>query len=201
MGQAIDRFISTKDIAGLGKIALVMLAAYVFNNLFQALANWIMARVSQDALKNLRHELFAHLQTLSIEFYDTHPAGGLMSRLTNDIDAINQAVSQNITSLIASILTMVGILIAMFLLNPWLALSTLLVVPIMLWFTEFVAKYTRNGFRQLQKNLGSLNAVAEEAISGQKVVKAFHRNESVIAAFRVENEAVFKAGGMPTPMP
>ncbi len=194
MGLAIDRFISTKDIAGLGTIALLMLTAYVLNNVFQTLANWIMARVSQDALKNLRHDLFSHLQTLSIAYYDTHPAGGLMSRLTNDIDAINQAVSQNITSLIASILTMVGILVAMFILNPWLALSTLLVVPIMLWFTEFVAKYTRNGFRQLQKNLGGLNAVAEEAISGQKVVKAFHRNESVIAAFRVENEGVFKAG-------
>ncbi len=194
MGQAIDRFISAKDVAGLVHIALLMLAAYLFNNLFQALANWIMARVSQDALRNLRTELFTHLQTLSIQFYDTHPAGGLMSRLTNDIDAINQAVSQNITSLIASVLTMVGILIAMFVLNPWLALSTLLVVPIMLWFTEFVAKYTRKGFRQLQFDLGGLNSVAEEAISGQKVVKAFHRNESVIAAFREQNDAVFRAG-------
>jgi len=194
MGLAIDRFIGTKDVAGLVTISLVMLAAYVLNNVFQALANWIMARVSQDALRNLRQQLFDHLQTLSIAFYDTHPAGGLMSRLTNDIDAINQAVSQNITSLIASILTMVGILIAMFLLNPWLALSTLLVVPIMLWFTEFVAKYTRKGFRQLQYDLGGLNSVAEEAISGQKVVKSFHRNESVIATFRVQNDAVFRAG-------
>ena len=194
MGLAIDRFIGNKDVAGLVTISLVMLAAYVLNNAFQALANWIMTRVSQDALRNLRAELFAHLQTLSISYFDTHPAGGLMSRLTNDIDAINQAVSQNITSLIASILTMVGILVAMFLLNPWLALSTLLVVPIMLWFTEFVAKYTRKGFRQLQYDLGGLNSVAEEAISGQKVVKSFHRNESVIAAFRVQNEAVFKAG-------
>jgi len=194
MGLAIDRFIGNKDVAGLVTIALIMLGAYVLNNVFQALANWIMARVSQDALRNLRAELFAHLQTLSIAYFDTHPAGGLMSRLTNDIDAINQAVSQNITSLIASVLTMVGILVAMFLLNPWLALSTLLVVPIMLWFTEFVAKYTRKGFRQLQYDLGGLNSVAEEAISGQKVVKSFHRNESVIAAFRVQNAAVFKAG-------
>ncbi len=68
-----------------------------------------------------------------------------MSRLTNDIDAINQAVSQNVTSLIASVLSMVGIVIAMFVLNYWLALATLLVVPIMLWFTNFVARYTRKG--------------------------------------------------------
>jgi ATP-binding cassette subfamily B protein len=82
----------------------------------------------------------------------------------------------------------------MFVLNAWLALSTLLVVPIMLWFTEFVARYTRKGFRELQKNLGGLNSVAEEAISGQKVIKAFRRNETVIEAFRVQNQAVFKAG-------
>jgi ATP-binding cassette subfamily B multidrug efflux pump len=194
MGVAIDKFIGGKDPAGLGRIALLMLAAYLLNNLFQAFANWLMAKVSQDALKQLRHDLFQHLQGLSIAFFDTNPAGGLMSRLTNDIDAINQAVSQNITSLIASVLTMVGILIAMFVLDKWLALSTLLVVPIMLWFTNFVARYTRKGFRELQKNLGGLNSVAEEAISGQKVVKAFRRNETVIEAFRLQNQAVFKAG-------
>lgn len=194
VGVAIDKFIGGKDAAGLATIALLMLAAYLLNNLFQALANWIMAKVSQDALKQLRHDLFQHLQTLSIAFFDTNPAGGLMSRLTNDIDAINQAVSQNIVSLIASVLTLVGILIAMFVLNSWLALSTLLVVPIMIWFTRFVAKYTRKGFRELQKNLGGLNSVAEEAISGQKVIKAFRRNETVIESFRVQNQAVFQAG-------
>ncbi|MGC9333614.1 MAG: ABC transporter ATP-binding protein, partial [Anaerolineae bacterium] len=121
-------------------------------------------------------------------------AGELMSRLTNDIDAINQAVSQNVTALIASLLSMAGILIAMFVLNLWLALASLLVVPIMFWFTNFVARYTRRGFRRLQKHLGELNGVMEEAISGQKVVKTFRRNESAIDQFRRCNEEVFRAG-------
>ena len=194
MGLAIDKFISSKDIPGLVRISIWMLAAYVFSNVFNIIANWIMARISQYALKELRRDLFVHLQTLSMNFFDTHPAGGLMSRLTNDIDAINQAVSQNVTSLIASVLSMVGILIAMFILNPWLALASLLVVPIMLWFTEFVAKYTRKGFRNLQSSLGGLNSVAEETFSGQKVIKAFRRNDSVIDSFRVQNRAVFEAG-------
>ncbi len=116
-----------------------------------------------------------------------------MSRLTNDIDAINQAVSQNVTSLLASVLTMVGILIAMFILNPWLALATPIVVPLMLYFGEFVASHTRKGFRELQMRLGRLNNVIEESISGQKVVKAFRRNESVIESFRAQNQAVYKA--------
>jgi ATP-binding cassette subfamily B multidrug efflux pump len=117
----------------------------------------------------------------------------LMSRLTNDIDAINQAVSQNVTSLLASVLTLVGILIAMFILNSWLALASLLVVPIMAWFTKFIATYTRKGYRDLQMHLGGLNSVMEEAISGQKVVQAFRRNDSVIENFRQQNQSVYNS--------
>ena len=194
MGVAIDKFIGGKDPAGLAATALWMLIAYLLSNLFQALANWIMARISQQALKQLRFDLLQHLQSLSIGFFDSNPTGGLMSRLTNDIDAINQAVSQNVTSLIASMLTMLGILITMFVINHWLALSTLLVVPIMIWFTSFVASYTRKGFRDLQKYLGELNSLSEEFISGQKVIKAFRRNESVIETFRKQNQAVYQSG-------
>ena len=142
----------------------------------------------------MRTDLFSHLQALPISFFDRNPAGELMSRLTNDIDAINQAVSQNVTSLIASVFSMVGILIAMFVLDRWLALSTLLVVPIMFWFTQFVARYTRKGFQALQKHLGEMNGVMEEAISGQKVIKAFRRNDTMIATFQERNQEVFKAG-------
>ncbi len=142
----------------------------------------------------MRRDLFQHLQTLPLVFFDRNPAGELMSRLTNDIDAINQAVSQNVTSLIASVLSLVGILVAMFVLNAWLALASLLVVPIMFWFTEFVARYTRRGFRELQKHLGELNGVMEESISGEKVIKAFRRNESVVTTFRQYNQEVYRAG-------
>ncbi len=194
MGVAIDQYIVPKRADGLARIALLMLAVYLLNNLFQAIAGWLMASVSQRALKGLRQDLFDHLQTLPMRFFDRNPAGQLMSRLTNDIDAINQAVSQNVTTLLASVLSLIGILIAMFALDVWLAMAAVLVVPIMFWFTQFVAKYTRRGFRDLQKHLGELNGVMEEAISGQKVVKAFRRNDSVVATFREQNEAVYRSG-------
>ena len=193
MGLAIDRFIAVKELAGLAKISLWMLIIYLLSNLSQAASAWLMADVSQRALKRLRGDLFSHLQTLPIRFFDSNQAGELMSRLTNDIDAVNQAVSQNVTSLLASVLSLIGILIAMFVLDVWLALASLLVVPIMFAFTEFVARYTRRGFRELQKSLGDLNGVMEETISGQKVVKAFRRNESALAAFRRSNQDVFRA--------
>ena len=194
IGVAIDQYIIPQRTAELPTIAAIMLATYATTNIFQALAGRTMARVSQRALQALRQDLFAHLQTLSMQFFDRNPAGQLMSRLTNDIDAINQAVSQNVTALIASVLSLVGILIAMFALDVWLALASIIVVPIMFWFTQFVAKYTRRGFRELQRSMGELNAVMEEAISGQKVVKAFGRNESVIETFRKHNQEAYTAG-------
>ncbi|HEU0293127.1 MAG TPA: ABC transporter ATP-binding protein [Anaerolineales bacterium] len=194
IGRAIDQYISTKQLAGLSQLAILLLITYIFDNGFQAASSWVMASISQDALRSLRRDLFGHLQRLSIAFFDQHTAGELMSRLTNDIDAINQAVSQNVVSLIASVLSLVGIVITMFVLNPYLAISAILVVPIMFWFTQFIARYTRKGFRELQKELGEINGVMEESISGQRVVKAFRRSETAIERFRASNEKVYKAG-------
>ena len=194
IGVAIDSYISTKLVTGLVRTSILLLVVFLFDNGFQAISSWMMARVSQDALKRLRRDLFGHLQTLSLQFFDQHTAGELMSRLTNDIEAINQAVSQNVVSLVASTLSMLGILIAMFVLNPWLALASVFVVPIMFWFADFVARYTRKGFRDLQMQLGQLNGVMEETISGQRVVKAFGRSESAIENFRRYNQEVFRAG-------
>jgi len=194
IGYAIDKFISTKQINGLPQLALLLLTTYLLDNAFQAASSWTMARISQDALRQLRRDLFGHLQKLSIAFFDHRTAGELMSRLTNDIDAINQAVSQNVVSLVASVLSLVGIVVAMFILNPWLAIAALLVVPIMFWFTQFIAKYTRKGFRDLQRELGEINSVMEESISGQRVVKAFCRSDVAIERFLASNEKVYKAG-------
>ncbi|MHB8770760.1 MAG: ABC transporter ATP-binding protein [Syntrophales bacterium] len=193
MGLAIDRFIAVRQAGGLVWIAGLMLAAYLLTNLFQLLSSWLMAAVSQGTLRALRGDLFTHLQSLPVSFFDQNPAGELMSRLTNDIDAINSAVSQNVTALLASTLSLAGIIIAMFLLDSRLALVSLAVVPVMLAVTEFVARSTRRRFRELQRSLGGLNAVMEESISGQKVVKAFRRGGAALAAFRLSNEAVYRA--------
>jgi len=194
MGRAIDGFILSRDLAGLVRTALLMILAYLLTNGLQVFSNWIMAIVTQNALKKLRGDLFSHLQQLSLSFYDRNPAGELMSRLTNDIDAINQAVSMNITSLMASVLSLIGILAAMFILDVWLALASLVVVPFTLWFTTFIAKYSRRGFRALQADLGELNGKIEETISGQRVIKAFHRSESAYESFSKANQAVYRSG-------
>jgi len=194
LGVAIDQYIANKDIQGLVRMAALMGLAYFITNVVQMAASWIMAKTSQKALKQLRTDLFTHLQKLSLSFYDRNPPGELMSRLTNDIDVINQAFSLNVTALMANVLSLGGILIAMFALDFWLALASLIVVPITIWFTAFVAKYSRRGFRELQTQLGRLNGIIEETISGQKVIKAFRRDESVFHSFNDANQDVYRSG-------
>ncbi len=193
MGRAIDHSIANRDVAELGHFALLMGGAYLASNGLQLFSNLHMARLSQRALQALRRDLFAKLQRLPVAYFDQRPAGDLMSRLTSDTDAINQALAQNITSLVASVLSMLGIVIAMFALDAWLALASLFVVPLMLAFTRLVATYTRRGFREVQQSLGGLSAVLEESISGQKVLKAFRRNDSAVVRFREHNQRVYQA--------
>lgn len=191
MGRAIDGYIATKDPTGLAIIAGWLLAVFLSGNLADIVSGWMMAGVSQKALKDVRQDLFRHMQALTLAFFDQHPTGELMSRLTNDIEAINNAVSQNAVALLASSLSLVGILAAMFVLNFWLALAAVVVVPLMFWFTDYVARYTRKSFKELQKDLGQLSAVMEETISGQRVVKAYRRDEAAIESFRKHNQAVY----------
>jgi len=193
MGVAIDHLLHGGDIRGLARLASGMLACYLLYNLLQAIAGRLMADVSQRALKRLRRDLFSRVQGLPVSYFGESSTGDLLSRLTNDVDAINQAISQNVTTLVASLLSMFGIIVAMLLLDRWLALASLFVVPIMFWFTQFVARYTRKGFRDLQRDLGQLNGVMEEAISGQKTAQAFRRKQSAIDTFQRQNRQVFKA--------
>lgn len=153
-----------------------------------------MASTAQRALKNLRRELFEHLQTLPLGFFDKRPTGELMSRLTNDIDAINLALTQNVVQLIANLLLSVGILVMMFRLNLYLALGSLIVFPVMVGITALVAKRTRVGFRGLQSNLGRLNANMEENVSGERVVIAFGQSRSALEAFDEINSSVRASG-------
>ena len=193
MGVAIDRYLKLKDISGLLRIVLIMFATYALSAGGQVAANTIMADVSQKMLQDLRRNLFEHLQKLSLSFFDQNPHGELMSRLTNDIDAINRAISQNVTQLMSSLISVVGILVVMFVLNVWLALASLITVPLMVVITGSIAGRTRSGFRSLQKDLGVMNGLIEESISGQRVVSAFRRTENTKLDFELINDTVYKS--------
>jgi ATP-binding cassette subfamily B protein len=189
VGVAIDRFIGRGDLNGLMRLVLLMLVTYTLAWFAQFAQSYRMVAITQRVLRTLRRDLFERLQSLSLRFFDQRPTGELMSRLTNDIDAINRVLSQSVIELAASLLTLVGIVIVMLALNVWLALGALVILPLMLWFTLRMGKGTRRGFQQVQANLGKLNAVMEENISGIRVVQAFRRQHTVLAQFEGANIA------------
>ncbi len=190
---AIDDYIITGAITGLLNTLFLLLGIYIANWVCQVGQGWLVAPISQKALRKIRLDLFTHLQDLSLSFHDRRPSGELMSRLTNDIDAINQALSTNFVTLVASILSMGGILVTMLLINVWLALASLLVLPIQVLVTFFIGKRTFQGFRSLQGQLGTLNSNIEETISGQKVITAFGQEEKTILEFNRLNHEVRNA--------
>ncbi|MCW4048960.1 MAG: ABC transporter ATP-binding protein/permease [Candidatus Bathyarchaeota archaeon] len=193
-GVAIDQFILTGDREGLVRIITILAGTYVAGTIASMGAGWVMADISQRSLMKLRKELFEHMETLSLSFFDKRPTGDLMSRLTNDIDAIGTALSQNVTQLIQNSITLVGILVMMFSLNVRLALASLIVFPIMVVLTALVGGKTRESFRGLQMNLGMLNGTMQETISGQRVVIAFDQQESVNRKFTKLNTEVRDLG-------
>ncbi len=194
IGVAIDKYIAARDLGGLLRISLLMLGVYVAVWLTMGVQNTIMATTAQKAMRVLRRDLFEHVQTLSLGFFDRHPHGELMSRLTNDLDAVNRVLSQNVTQLFGGLLSLVGIVVMMFAINFWLALASMLILPLMLGLVGVVGKRTRGGFRVMQAQVGRLNGQLEEMFSGQRVIMAFGQEASTLDEFDAANEGVRVAG-------
>ncbi|HOU14616.1 MAG TPA: ABC transporter ATP-binding protein [Anaerolineae bacterium] len=193
-GVAIDRFITRRDVAGLGRLALLMLGVYLVVWVMRVALARLMVNMVQKVMRTMRAQLFGHLQTLSLSFFDQHPHGDLMSRLTNDLDALGRLLAQNVTDLISGLLSLVGIVVMMFSINFWLSLGSMFVFPLMLWFTGYVGKRTRQGFREFQRRIGQLNGELEEIFSGQRVILAFGQEGSTLAKFDRVNEETRDVG-------
>jgi len=193
-GMSIDRFINSGELLGLARIALIMLGVFILGGLASIIHGIIMVGVGQRLIADVRAELFTHLQALSMAYHDQHKVGDLMSRVTNDSEAINQVLSNGLITLITNILMLGGIMISMFLLNWQLAIGTLILLPLMVYITTLVTRRSRVAFREVQRNLGTMNAVMEENIAGIRVVKAFARAEDTVAQFETANAANRQSG-------
>lgn len=194
IGVSIDKYIIPGDFKGLVKIAIIMLILYIMGALTTFLQNYIMIGISQETVKELRKDLFDKLQTLPLSFFDTKPHGEVMSRLTNDIDNVNNTLNQSVTSIFSSIITFVGTLSLMLYLSPLLTLVTMIIIPVMFLVTRTISSRTRKLFKEQQKSLGEINGFIEETISGQKVVKVFNREEKGIQEFEEYNSRLKEVG-------
>ena len=154
----------------------------------------IMLNISQKTLNVLRKDLFDHLQDLPIKFFDTHTHGELMSRFTNDVDTVREAISQGLIQTLSSLITAVGIFAMMLSISPALTCLIILMLFIMLTVIKFIGKRSSNYFRKQQSEVGHLNGYIEELIEGLKVVKVFCREDITKKEFSEINESFRKAG-------
>ncbi len=152
----------------------------------------LMVYVTQGTLRNLRDQLFEHMETLPVKYFDTHAHGDIMSVYTNDIDTLRQMISQSIPQLMNSAITIVSVFAMMVSLSVPLTVLTCVMVVIMLVLSSFATKISARNFAARQKGLGALNGFIEETITGQKVVKVFCHEEESTKAFDELNEALFE---------
>ena len=164
---------------------------YVIGVVSVYLYNWVMVKVTQGTLRNLRNELFAHMEKLPIKYFDTHAHGDIMSIYTNDIDTLRQMISQSIPQVISSGFTIVSVFVSMVILNIPLTIVTLIMVGVMLYCTKSAAGQSGKYFLEQQKNLGAVNGFIEEMMDGQKVVKVFCHEEETKKDFKELNEKLF----------
>ena len=189
IGRAIDRNILGDDPAGLYRTMALLFAVYVVGTLAPRGQIRQVGTVGQSVLASLRERIFERLQSLPLRYFDRHPVGDLMSRVTNDVDTLNQLLSQGLTQLLGSILGLVGIVVAMLILDWRLALVCFAIIPVMLLTNVFFARRARRAFRTTRRTVSDVTAGLQEEIIGVREAQAFNRTEANIERFRERNAA------------
>ncbi|WP_195560249.1 ABC transporter ATP-binding protein [Anaeromassilibacillus sp. D41t1_190614_C2] len=153
-----------------------------------------MVKAAQQVLYDIRRDLFAHLQTLPLKFFDTQRHGDVMSYFTNDVDAISDALNNSFAMAIQSFIQMVGTLVILFILNWQLSMIVVVCYAVMFWYIQFSGKRSKTYYTRQQESLGDLDGYIEEMVNGQKVIKVFNHEDANLKGFQEKNEALRKAG-------
>ncbi|QPC84929.1 ABC transporter ATP-binding protein [Phototrophicus methaneseepsis] len=193
VGVAIDQYIAVADVSGLMQIVILILVIAACYSAVTWVHLLLMNRVSQYTVRDLRCELFDKLQTLPLRFFDQRPHGELMSYLTNDVENISIVLAENVTTFLSSILITVGTVCLILLINIPLSIVTFIVIPTTAYFTRYVAKHTRKGFRDQQEALSQLNGQIEETITGGKIIRAYGQEQATVEDFIAKNERLREA--------
>ena len=180
---AIDNYIDHKDPAGLRNIILILFGTLVVQGLLQYIMTYLTQWVGQKTIFDLRMELFDHLQKLAMKFFDKNPVGRLVTRLTNDIEVLNEMFSSGIVMVFADVFTIAGILIFMFSLSWQLSLISLSVIIPLAYATVVFRKKVRVAYRDVRMLVARMNAFLQEHISGILVVKIFNKEEKTMKSF------------------
>jgi ATP-binding cassette subfamily B multidrug efflux pump len=182
------------DFDYIWQIMLLLIGLYVISAIFSFIQQYIMAGVAQKTVYELRNDVENKLAKLPLKFYDGRSHGDILSRVTNDVDTIANTLQQSLTTLITSIVTIVGVIIMMLTISPLLTLVVILTLPLYIVVTTFIAKSSQKFFAAQQKEIGALNGHVEEMYTGHKIVKAFGHEQDSIQHFSEINDRLYAAG-------
>lgn len=189
IGRATDIFIAQGDRAGLGRTMLLLAGVYLVGMVTMRYQMYLMSWAGQQLLADLRKQVFVKIESFSMQFLEGEESGDLMSRLVNDIDAINSFISQGLVQAVGGLFSLIGIVIAMFILSVPLALATLSIVPLMILATGKFSTWSRQAFRKTRETIGDVSADLQEDLEGVKVAQAFNRSDRNIKQFAERNAA------------
>ncbi len=182
------------DFEFIGRIVFMLIGLYIFSALFSYIQQYIMAGVSQKTSAEIREAVNEKLSRLPLKYFDQHSHGDVLSRAVNDIDNINNSLQQALSQLITSIISILGILIMMLIISPWLTLVTLISFPLSMLAIRFVASFSQKHFIGQQHELGTINGHIEEMFSNHQIVKSFGHEKSAIEQFDKINDRLYKSG-------
>lgn len=192
--KAIEETNGQYDFRAIAVLILILSGMYLFSSAFHLSMGLIMSGVSQETVRDLRREVDQKLARLPLKYFDLHPPGDILSRVTNDLDTIAATLQQSLTQMITAIVSIVGYIVMMLMISPLLTLIVLATLPLYVAATAFIAKKSQKYFAAQQKELGALSAHVEEMYAGHKIVKAFGREREAIGKFEAINDKLNNAG-------
>ncbi len=181
------------DFGKIGRILLLLLALYACSALFSFVQGYIMTGVSQKLTYRMRKEISEKINRLPMNYFDKMPHGEILSRITNDVDTLSQSLNQSATQMITSVATIIGVLVMMLSISPLMTLIALLILPVSVGMISVIMKNSQRYFKSQQEYLGHVNGQVEEIYGGHIIVKAFNKEEDVIASFDRDNDILYES--------
>jgi ATP-binding cassette subfamily B multidrug efflux pump len=181
------------DFEKIGRILLLLLALYACSALFSFVQGYIMTGVSQKLTYRMRKEISEKINRMPMNYFDKMSHGEILSRITNDVDTLSQSLNQSATQMITSVTTIIGVLIMMLSISPLMTLIAILILPVSVGMISVIVKNSQKYFKSQQEYLGHVNGQVEEVYGGHNIVKAFNKEEDVIAEFDRDNDKLYES--------
>lgn len=182
------------DFGYINDILILLAGLYLLSSLFSYIQQYVMAGVAQKVVYDMREQINSKLERLPLKYFDSRTHGEILSRATNDVDNISTTLQQSLTQLITSVVTIIGVIVMMLTISPWLTLITIVTLPLSFVVIMLITKRSQTYFIGQQKSLGQLNGHVEEMYTGHRIIKAFGREKNSLKDFNKINDDLYNSG-------